>query len=74
MSNEGSVVNEEEVTEQLLKCFCVGMQSPEVKQKAVKTVDVYGKVIVKVFYDLFKYHGEKDVAQSLPEYNPVSRN
>ena len=29
--------------EQQLKCFCVGMQSPEVKQTAVKTIaDVQG--------------------------------
>ena len=51
--------------EQLLKCFCVGMQSPEVKQTAVKRVtDVYSTVIVKIFYDLFKHHTEKDAEQS----------
>ena len=65
MGNEGSVVNEEGVTEQLLKRFCVGMQSPEVKQTAVKKVaDVYSTVIVKVFYDLLKHHAEKDAEQS----------
>ena len=31
VGNKGSVVSEEEVTKELLKCFCVGMQSPEVK-------------------------------------------
>ena len=47
VGNEGSVVSEEEVTEQLLKCFCVGIQSPEFKQTAVKTVaNVHSTVIV----------------------------
>ena len=65
VGNYGSVVSEEKVMEQLFQCFCVGMQSPEVKQTAVKTVaDVYGTVIVKVFCDLFKHHAEKDTAQS----------
>ena len=64
MGNEGSIVSEE-VTEKLLKCFCVAMQSPGVKQTAVKIVaDVYSTVIVKVFYDLFKHHAEKDIEQS----------
>ena len=46
--NEGSIVSEEEVTEQLLECFCTGMQSPEVKQTTVKTVgDVYSTIMVK---------------------------
>ena len=50
---------------QLLKCFCVGMQSPGVKQTSVKTVaDVYSTVIIKVFYGLFKHHAEKDTEQS----------
>ena len=41
------------------------MQSPEVKQSAVKTVgDVYSSVIVKDFYDLFKHNAEKDAEQS----------
>ena len=45
--------------------FCVGKQSPEVKQAVVKTVaDIYSTVIVKVFYDLFKHHAEKDAEQS----------
>ena len=65
MGNEGSVVSKDEVTEQLLKCFCVGMQTPEVKQIAVKMVaDVYSTIIVKVFYELFKHHAEKDAEQS----------
>ena len=65
VGNESSVVSEEEVTEQLLKCFCVGMQSPEVKQTVVKTVaNVYSTVIIKVFYDLIKHHAEKDAEQS----------
>ena len=52
--------------EQLLKCFCVGMQSPEVKQTAVKmVVDVYSTVIIiKVFCDLSKHHAEKDAEQN----------
>ena len=59
--NEDSVISEEEVTEQLLKFFCVSVQSSEVKQTVVKIVtDVYNTVIVKVFNDLFKHHGEKD--------------
>ena len=38
-------VSEDEVMEQLFKCFCVDMKSPEVKQTAVKTVaDVYSTV------------------------------
>ena len=62
---EGSVVSEEAVTEQLLKCFCEGMQSPEVKQTVFKTItDVYSTVIVNVIYDLFKHHAEKDAEQS----------
>ena len=65
VGNEGIVVSEEEVTEQLLKCFCVGMQSPEVKQIAVKAVaDVYSTVIVNVFNDIIKHHAEKDAEQS----------
>ena len=65
VGNEDSVVSEEGVTEQLFKCFCVGMQTPEVKQTALKTVaDVYSIVIVKVFNDLFKHHAEKDAEQS----------
>ena len=41
------------------------MQSPKVKQIAVKAVAVvYSTVIVKVFYNLFKYHAEKDAGQS----------
>ena len=41
------------------------MQSPEVKQIATKTVkDICSTVIVKVFYDLFKHHAEKDVELS----------
>ena len=64
VGNEGSVVSEEEVMEQLLYFF-VGMQSPEFKQTAVKAVvDVYSTVIVKVFYDLFKHHAEKDAELS----------
>ena len=64
VSNEGIVVNEEEVTEQLPKCFCVGMQSPEVKETAVKTgANVYNTVIVKVFNVLFKHHADKDAVQ-----------
>ena len=40
------------------------MQSPEVKQTAIKTVaDVYSTIIVKI-YDLFKHHAEKDAEQS----------
>ena len=66
VGNEGSVVSEEEVAEQLLKCFCVGMQSPAVKQTAVKTVaDIYSTAIVKVLYVLFKHFAEKDAEQSL---------
>ena len=65
VGNEGCVVGEEEIMEQLLKCFCVGMQSPEIKQTAVKTVaDVYSTVMVNVFNDLFKHHAEKDAEQS----------
>ena len=65
VDNEGSVVIEVKVMEQQLKYFCVDMQSPEVKQTAVKTVaDVNSTVIVKVFCDLFKHHGEKDPEQS----------
>ena len=65
VANEGNVVSEEEVTEQQLKCFCVGMLSPKVIQIAVKTVtDVYSTIIVEVFYDLFKHHAEKDAEQS----------
>ena len=65
VGDEGSVVSEEEVTEQLLKCFCANMQSPEVKLTDVKTVaDVYSTVIVKVFFDQFKHHAEKDAEQS----------
>ena len=48
MGNEGSVISEE-IMEQLLKCFCLGMQSPEVK---------------KVFRDLFEHHVKKDPEQS----------
>ena len=63
--NESSVDSQEEVKEQLLKCLCVGMQSPEVKQRVVKAVvDVYSTVIIKVFSDLFKYYAEKDAEQS----------
>ena len=41
------------------------MQSPGVKQIAVKMVaDVYSTVIIKVFYNLFKHHAEKDAEQS----------
>ena len=65
VGNKGNVVSKEEVMEQLLKCFCVGMQSPEVKQTAVKMVaDVYSTFIIKVFYDLFKHHAEKDAQRS----------
>ena len=54
---EDSVISEEEVTEQLLMCSFVGMQSPELKQTAINMVaDVYSTVIVKVLYDLFKHH------------------
>ena len=46
VDNDGSVISKDEVTEQLLKCFCVGMRSPEVKQNAVKTVtDLYSTVL-----------------------------
>ena len=62
--NERYVVSEEKVTEQLLKCFCVDMQSPVIKQTVLKTIaDVYSTVIVKVFYDLFKHHAEKYAVQ-----------
>ena len=72
-SNKGSVVSKEEVMEQLLKGFCVGMQSPKEPVPAIKTVvDVYSTVIIKVFYDLFKHHAEKDTEQSVPEDHPVS--
>ena len=65
VGNEGSVISEEKVMEQLLKCFCVGMQSAEVKQTTIKTVmNVYSTVIIKVFYHLFKHHAEKDAEQS----------
>ena len=64
VGNERSVVSVNVSTEQLLKCFCVGMQS-EVKQTAVNTVaDIYSNVIIKVFCDLFKHHAEKDAEQS----------
>ena len=59
MGNEGSVVSKEEVMELLLKCFCVGMQSPVVKQTSVKSIaDVCRTVILKVFY------AEKDAEQN----------
>ena len=57
-----ALVSEEEVTEQLLKCDCMGMQSPEFKQITIKTVaDVNSTDIVKIFYDMFK-----DYAGRLP--------
>ena len=50
---------------QLLKCFCVGLQSPDVKQAAIEIVaGVYSTVIIKGFYDLFRNHAEKDAEQS----------
>ena len=77
VSNEGSIVSEEEFTDQLLKSFCVGMQSPEVKQTAVKTVtDVDSTVIVKVFCDQFKNHVEKMLnrvgARTQPCFTPLT--
>ena len=51
-----ATISEEEVTEQQLKYFCVGMQSPEVKQTAVKMVaDGYSTVIVKVVAERTSY-------------------
>ena len=41
------------------------MQSPKIKQTAVKRIaDVYRIVIVKAFDDMFKHHAEKDAEQS----------
>ena len=41
------------------------MQSPEVKQTALKmVVDVYSIIIIKVFYGMFKHNAEKDAEQS----------
>ena len=74
MGDEDSIVNKEEVMERLLKCFCVGMQSPEVKQSAIKVVaDAYSTVIINVFSGLFMYHAEKDAEELVPEHNFVSR-
>lgn len=65
MGDEGSVVGEEEVTEQLLKCLCVGLQSSEANQTAVKAIaDVHSTVIIEVLCGLFKHHSEKDAKQS----------
>ena len=74
VGNVGRLVSEEEVTEQLLKCFSVRMQSPEVKQTDIKTVaDVYCAVIVKVFQDLFKHCAQKRCwTESGTELNLVS--
>lgn len=38
VGDKSSVISEEEVTGQLLKCLCVGLQPPEVKRTAVKVV------------------------------------
>ena len=62
--NMSSVVSEEEVREHLLKCFCVGMQSPGFKQTAAKTVAGVYSTVIDVFYDLFNHHAEKDAEQS----------
>ncbi len=46
-------------------CKRLKFESPGVKQTAVNTIlDVYSTVIVRVYYDLFEHHDEKDDKQS----------
>ena len=48
-----------------LSIFVWACKSPDIKQTAIKTVvDVHSTMIVKVFYNLFKHHTEKDAGQS----------
>ena len=61
MGNEGSVVGKEEVSKQLLKSLCEGLQSPEVEQTAVEAIaDVDTIIIANIFSGLVEQHAKED--------------
>ena len=44
--------------------FGVGNEGRVASKEEITVADVYSTVIIKVFYDLFKHHAEKDAEQS----------
>ena len=65
MCNKSSVISEEEVSDQLLLCLCVGLKSPEIEEVAVAAIaDINAIIVIEVFSSLSQHHAEEDGEES----------